>query len=536
MNSVTKRRFLQLNTLKRVGIIVIFSLFSTPLAFSQEVENSNIYHHRITASGQEVSNTNAVITIEVNKIFIAPESHRKGIISSHLYGSNWASWRKFSGPIKKKAELLNLRLIRLGGSQMSRYNWRTGKLTFPGKERVESQPTNVDNFVKSCRELGAEPFIQINAMGWAPNDKNNDTFEKCITAEDSADLIIYLNKTKGYKVKYFEIDNEPFIWDGIHSDIWDYEISVEEYTEIFKEYAYKMKRAQDQITSADDIKIFGPAISILTSWKHDVFSNVIYFLKECKKFENDKTNNPEEYRILDVLSFHYYPLFRTDWRNPRSFIPEGVPAMLESVQTWYNPSYINRYDYNLSKGEPAYIIPRFNKYIEKYYPGTELAVTELGVDSANNIKYEPMVEPIYMADLWGIMAKYGVDYAMPHWVAHSDPCFGLISYTKNRPIYYPFMLYSQHFDGTILVADSNKSDLLNVYACRDEEKNIVLMVVNKDKNDYHTAVNLVGYKGTAVKNKFFYTFKKYSLTCIKISQDTKIKTVDVWVYTVKLTH
>ncbi|MFH1239119.1 MAG: glycoside hydrolase family 44 protein [bacterium] len=511
-----------------IGVIVIFilRLFFIKSANAQDEKQNLLKHYTITQSGEEVKKVEAEISVEVNKPYLTPDSDNNGMISPHLYGSNWASWFKFSPSAEEVTRPLELKVIRLGGNQMSRSNWRTSKLTFPLRRDVESQPASIDNFVQTCHDLGAEPLIQINAMGWAPNDKNNDIFEKCLTERDAVDLIIYLNKTKGYNVKYFEIDNEPELWYETHSDVFDKEVGLKEYTEIFKKYAYALKKAQAEINSADNIKIFGPVVS-----KSEHFFEVPYFLDECLKFEKDKVKNPQGYRILDVLSFHYYSLYRTDWKKLRSLIPEGTPAMLESVQTWWNPSYVNRYDRNIPLDETAGLIPQFHKYIKKHYPGLELAITEISVDSSEGVKFEPVMEPIYMADLWGIMAKYGIDYAMPQWVKHNDRQFGLTGANGSiRPTYYSFMLYSQHFRGKVLIADSNKSDLLNIYACDDENGNIVLMVVNKDNKDYATAINLIGYEGTAIKNKFYINSRKYSLTCIKIPQDKKSSMADVWTY------
>lgn len=64
----------------------------------------------------------------------------------------------------------------------------------------------------------------------------------------------------------------------------------------------------------------------------------------------------------------------------------------------------------------------------------------------------------------------------------------------------------------------------------DNEGNLVLMVVNKDRKDYQTKIQLSGYPGKAVDNTFYYVFKRYSLTCIKLPKDIAKNQGDVWVY------
>lgn len=60
---------------------------------------------------------------------------------------------------------------------------------------------------------------------------------------------------------------------------------------------------------------------------------------------------------------------------------------------------------------------------------------------------------------------------------------------------------------------------------------LVLEVINKDGGkDYHAKIQLQGYKGKAVNSIFYYTFKKYSLTCLRIPKDTSKTQGDVWEY------
>jgi glycosyl hydrolase family 44 len=477
-------------------------------------------HSTISGDGARTSGADAQLKVDAGE----PDDESAPKISPTLYGSNWASWCKFSAEAQAKAKALNLRVIRFGGSQISRYNWKNGKYTYPLSRRIEKAADTLDQFIAACRQVGAEPLIQVNALGWAPNPKNLGKFEKCLTEQDAADLVTYLNKTKGYGVKFFEIDNEPDIWNEIHPDIHPTESSLPEYTALYKRYAYAMKKAQAAVGSAE-IKIFGPAAAKM----YDL-EGVRTFMRECREFEKDRAANPEGFRILDVLSFHHYPLLRTNYEDVNSFIPEGVPAMLESVQSWWNPDYLNRYEHNQPMGEARCLIPRFQKFIQESYPGTQLAVTELGVDSGPRTRYLPVVRPIYLADLLGILATHGVDFAMPGWVWHSDPVFGLAHQTEDRPSYYPLMLYSEHFNGTVLKASSSLGDLLNLYACKNERGAVVLMIVNKDDKDHLPEIRITGYHGAAVKEKFRVQSPRYSLTCVILPADPNAREADVWTY------
>lgn len=496
-------------------------------------------HTTISGRGMESGQCEAAITVDLNTPFVDPDSHNKGRISPNLYGSNWGSWLA-ALPAREKVLPLNLKVIRIGGNQMSRYNWRTSKYTMGGINAVYQQPS-FDEFIEYCRSVHAEPLIQVNAMGWAPGDAGG-RMENCMTAKDAADLVTYLNGKKGYHVKYFQVDNEFDCWHWNHRDLWgEKPCTGREYLQRYLAYAVAMREAQSATGSPEEIKIIGPEISSgangFKSWdpteSYDGLDSFVpYFLRECKRFEQDKVRNPKGYKVIDILSFHHYPLFRRNYQDAKSFIPEGVPKMLESVQTWWNRKYINQYDNNQPKGVVLATIPRFNRWINEYYPGLELAVTELNVDAASSIRYDPVMKPLYQADLYGIMAKYGMDYVLQFALNSEDDSFGMVNqYNEVMPQYYPMMLYARYFKGTVLTASSDKGDLLNVYACDDGEGSIVLMVVNKNgRKDYPTKIQLSGYTGKALEGTFSYTFKEYSLTCIKIPKDKAKTEAEVWEY------
>jgi hypothetical protein len=506
------------------------------LCFAAEPSVAPPEHTVLTEASTALGKEDTEVNVDTQKPFVAPGSPSQGKISARLYGSNWANWVRLSDDLMmEKTAPLNLKIIRLGGSQISRYNWRNNKYTFPDKTQVYEGADSIGEFVRSCRRLGAEPLIQINVLGWAPNPRNRDRFEKCLDVQDAVDLLVHLNRTKKYGIRYFEIDNEFSIWHETHSDVVPKAATIADYTELYLRYAYALKKAQAQIGSPQDIEIFGPVAC--EAFKFD--SQLPYFLKKCAEFEKDQSRNPEGFRVLDVLSFHYYPLFRTDWKDTKSFIPEGVPAMLESVQTWWNPSYVNRYDHGQPLNQPgACLIPKFHQEIADLYPGTKLAITEVNVDSGENVRYDPVMVPLYMADLYGVLAKYGLDYVMQYDVAHNDSAFGLISHGldnpsdtgKIRPAYYPLMLYSQHFKGTVLTAQSSRSDQVNVYACNDGEKHLVLMIVNKDAKDHRVQIRLSGYQGNAVRERFGIQSPGYSLTCMRIPMTAGQGPAEMWVY------
>ncbi|MBZ9577967.1 CIA30 family protein [Patescibacteria group bacterium] len=452
------------------------------------------------------------------------------MISPCLYGANWGVWLDL--PDKKKVAPLGLKLIRAGGPFMDRYNWRSSKYTFPANEKALTM-TDLDEFIQYCRQIGAEPLIQINALGYAPDEKNKDKFTKCMDPEDTADLVRYLNKERGYNIKFFEIGNEPFIWHDVHFDVRKTPCSIREYFEIFKKISVAMKKAQAEINPALQIKIFAPAIS--SSWMNwgtlspeDSQRQIIeYFLNKCYEYQNNKTENPEGFRILDVLSFHLYPIFRDPLTGK---IEKDISLILRSTQTWWSHNYINNYDHSLPCGQIGEVLPKFKKWIETNYPGTELAITEFNIESQSMVDYDPIIKVLYLADLYGIMAKYRVGYATQFCLNSSDHNIALIDETDNiTPLYYVLALYSLNFKGSILDAGSSLPGRLNVYACNNGD-NIIVMVVNKEKKSFYTEVILEEGPEGEDAISFSHNFPALSLTCIKILANKSNNLAEYWEY------
>jgi hypothetical protein len=470
-----------------------------------------------------------VITVNPDMPFRAPYSNNNGKINPRFWGTNWAQWLN-SFPDARLTKNMKVKLIRVGGNFMSRYNWHNSFFTSTGSSRAKPQPT-MEAFVAWCRSVGAEPLIQINAMGWAPSDKPGNPMENCMTEKDAAHLVTYLNGIKKLGVKYFEIDNEFDLWGITHRDVWKSgAVTGKEYADIFIRYSVAMKKAQGAISKSEDIKILGPVNCIAwNGWKTlanfdddgEFDSFPPYFLKVCAEYE--RTHGM---RILDIYSFHFYSSYRPDYNDGKRFIPEGLPAMLESVQVWWNQEYVNRYDQAIPRGKTWAVIPQYRKWIAENYPGTELAITEFNLDAASQIIYEPGLREIWQADLYGIMAKYGVDYALQFSLNSDDLPMGMINqYDDVNPGYWIYRMYSGNFTGTVVQSGSDRPEILNVYSCIQDSGNLVIMVVNKDTRQDWTAVVILGQSGSAILER---TFPRMSLTCIKIPKNRNKAEVTVY--------
>ncbi len=465
--------------------------------------------------------SDGLVKIYTDKKFVVPYKNKPAKISNYFYGTNWGMWLD-SFPDKELVKSLNLKIIRAGGNLMSRYNWRTSKYrdTSIGETYVYRIPT-IDEFVNYCREVGAEPLIQINMLGFAPNEKNNDSFEYCMDEKSAAELVKYLNGIKKYNVTMFEMDNEPFIWHFTHKDVVKKPISVNEYFEKLKKYVIAMREEQQKINPKTQLVIFAPAIC--TSWidwgtygdtnYYGFDSAVDWLIKKCAEFEQNKKENPKGYKLIDVLSFHIYPRFRINWEDPYDFIPQGLPKMLESTKTFWDENYINYYDFNQVRGIPTRVFPRFNEWISKYNPSLELALTEFNIDSTPRINYPEVLRPLFIADVIGAAAKYGVDYFMQFCLNDYEGGLGMINESDEvNNIYYVFKLYSNNFYGDVLETKTSLYEV-STYAADDGE-NYVVMLINKNPAKLKIKLNFL-----PTNKNFIVVTEPYSIYCFKTKKD-----------------
>ncbi|MDD5060212.1 MAG: glycoside hydrolase family 44 protein [Candidatus Omnitrophica bacterium] len=491
---------------KEEGEILInkIQLFNNPRSKGSRIERARPPRHYTSDLTLKPGNYD-------NEIVISDSGNNP--IGPYFYGANWGVWLDL--PDKEKTAFLKLKVIRAGGPFMDRYDWRRSKFTFPGNSR-ELDMVNLDEFVKYCRNIGAEPLIQVSALG--DNAQDN-----------AAELLTYLNQEKGYGIRFFEIGNEPFIWHEVHFDRRNYPCSLAEYFEIFKKISLALRSAQDKIDPNLKIKIFAPAIE--TSWfnwsslsEEDEQKPVLgRFLKMCKDFEKNKESNPKGIKLIDVLSFHLFPSFK-DSPSLKGEVDSSL--ILESVQTWWNLDYVNKYDSSLPLGKASGVIPALKDTIRNNYPGIELAVTEFNVESKSMVNFDPLTKALYLADLYGIMARSGVNYFMQFCLNSSDQNAALLDDIDNiTPLYYPLALFARYFNGNILDVKNTNSERLSIYSCGRQD-DIVIMAINKD-NFAKKARILLKVKG---ESDFSLFFPAMSLTCIRIDKNNPSQKAECWEY------
>lgn len=454
---------------------------------------------------------------------IQTTSPKGPMIDKNFYGADTNGFSRL--PSNEFVSPLNLGYVKFGGNLHSVFNWNLNKYLESryGISNVYAPLVDRIEYVQNVYQ--ATPMFQINMLGWQPDYDSNGNLKMMQTADanHAANAIQFLNGTNQLGLKHILMGNEPFLstdTHGIQSP------SADEYIEKYIQYAVALREGQIAAGGrASDLKLWGPEMATgWTGWQtnhpKDCIVNwnipggvecsygngkftefVPYFLSRIAAFENDKALNPKGYKMLDYLTWHYYPLFRNDFNNRDSVIvdnsgSQNVAAMLESVNVWTSPTYVNRYDSSSPKRIVPNILNKFKNWRNQYYPNAQLGVTEFGIDSANDIAYHPIVRPLYLADLMPRLAEGGLNHFFNSFLQgrNSGDKWGMINNEGRTHLYYVYSLFSNNFKGQVVSTKSTAHDKVTVYSVKTATGTNVFFI-NKDTKEHNTAVNIVTASG-----------------------------------------
>lgn len=442
-------------------------------------------------------------------IFPEKEKHK---ISPYIYGVN----QDIPVDVKITAR-------RLGGNRMTGYNWENNASNAGSDWQHYSDNYLLDNLgvlIKDKEETGKlltlfhEKSISLNAYslitlplaGYVSKDKKGPVSEQETAPSerwakvlfkknsplslepDKNDDFVYLDEEVNFLVskygkantqtgvKGYALDNEPDLWASTHPRIHRNKTGAEEYIE-------KSIQAAIAIKSVDEYaEVFGPVSYgyngfktfqdapdfVEARWKYGWY--LAYYLARMKE-----ASEKQGKRLLDVLDIHWYPEARGNGK--RITFTQGNPdenayARVQAPRSLWDKNYIeDSWICNDAKDCPIYLIPRVKEMIDKYYPGTKLAITEY--------EYGAGFHPsggIALADVLGIFGKYGVymaNYWMVEWGAYSLAAFRLYrNYDGNGGCY-----------GDINVkATTSDIEKSSVYAALNSRENNQLHIILINKN------------------------------------------------------
>lgn len=257
--------------------------------------------------------------------------------------------------------------------------------------------------------------------------------------EDAAAVVKYCKDNK-IRVDIWAIGNEPDLY-GPHRG--DKSWTPEKYAKVFREFAAAVKKVDPKA------KIVGPMVSQpYDGW-------ILTFIKECGD-------------IVDVLGWHWYPT--------------GPSADSETALTTaeYAGEMVQRYREYLTD-------PETNP--KGYQRTIELGINEYAIHWNSQMfrHLTDMVGALWTAEVMGQFALNGVDYSHyfclgaygGHAMFEDPPSY------MERPVYYSFLFYANHF-GREMIPATSSDDLVRTFASKNGKGKTYVMVMNQSSDETKT--------------------------------------------------
>jgi hypothetical protein len=453
-------------------------------------------------------------------------------ISPYIYGINFAS--------EAVAEELKLPVRRWGGNGTTRYNWQLDVHNTGGDWFFENVPEEndhpellpagsaADRFVEQDRRTGTRSLLTVPLIGFTPkrrltghpfdcgfkvslygpqdrvdewdNDCGNGTLNGVELAGNQAsdtstpidetfvsDWIGHLRtrfgKASAGGVLFYNLDNEPMLWNSTHRDVHPSPTSYDELRDLTLTYAAAVKAADP------GAKTLGPA---LWGWcayfysaadgcgpgpdrqAHGGLDFVPWYLQQLQLYQQAHGK-----RLLDYLDLHFYP--QAQGVYSRFTGDAAVQALrLRSTRALWDARYVDE----SWIGQPVRLIPRMKQWVAQHYPGTKLAIGEYNWGAPQHIN-----GALAQADVLGIFARQGL-----HLATLWDPPESM------APLLYAFRLY-RNYDGqggafgeTGVSATSGNRERLAIYAAqRSSDGALTLVLINKTKQRLTSPLALSGF-------------------------------------------
>lgn len=460
-------------------------------------------------------------------------------ISPDIYGINF-------GPDALVAEL-NMPIRRWGGNAATRYNWRLDVANRASdwffenipeeNEHPEQLPDGsvIDDFVAFNQQAGTKSVLTMPLIGWTPKSREiscgfsvakygaqqqvdpwqadcgngirtdgsaitgNDPADTSLAIEPSfvSDWVAHLVSRFGTAaqggVTHYSLDNEPMLWQYTHRDVHPDPVGADELRDRTYAYASAIKEADPSAQTAGPV-VWGWSAYFNTALEQSnesVISRKVLggaddapfvgrYLQDMKTYED-----ANGVRILDYLDLHFYP--QAPGVALSSAGDSATQALrLRSTRALWDPTYVDE----SWIGQPVYLIPRMREWVQTYYPGTKLSISEYNWGGLEHIN-----GALAQADILGIFGREQLDMAML-WAALD----------ADQPYAYAFRLYLDYdglgsqFGEVSVHAESSDLDRVSIYAAqRMSDGAATIMVINKSGTAITSEllVNDEGLFGTA---------------------------------------
>lgn len=447
----------------------------------------------------------------------------KKAVSPYIYGKN----ESFDKPAEFYKDA-GLRFARMNeGNNATKYNWRRKITSHPdwynnvyssdwdamSKEVATNQPNmevmwafQLIGKVASSKDHNFDDWSFNNSQWWDGVDQNlagggipntanpkgkalveGDTSKYLMNwpADSTVEILNHWFGANGIGLNknhflYWNMDNEPDIWNGTHDDVMSALIPSSEFMDRFITVAKKARAL------FPEIKICGPVTT--SEWQWYKWGNeaitidgkyycwLEYFIKRLA--DEQKASG---IRLLDVVDLHNYP-----------YAPSDLDA-LQLHRMYYDKDYVypgangvktinGGWDNSQTK---EYIFQRINDWLTKYFGenhGITLGISEWG-PSANN----PNVCSVVYGSALGTFANNGIELFSP--------------WNWETGMWETLHLYSRYAKNYSVSSSSSLENTVSAYTTMNESADsMTIIIVNRDMNVSHnTSIHINGFfAGTGI--------------------------------------
>jgi hypothetical protein len=441
------------------------------------------------------------------------------LISPLIYGVAFAS--------KEQLLALNVPLNRSGGNAVTRYNWKLNAANHANDYFFESigetsavPGESADSFVAASKAGGAQPMLTVPMLGWVaklgpareklagfsvkkygPQQKTDQHMPDAgnglkpdgktnVTGTDPNDanlpatpdfqrgwvehLISKWGKAGGGGVGWYFLDNEPSLWQSTHRDAHPKGATMDEMLADTLAYAAMVKSADPTA------QVLGPEE---WGWPGFFYSGADQQYRGTHNYQGQPDRDAhggQEFipwllasvrahdrktgkRLLDYLTVHLYP---QGGDGGDDVSPPIEQLRSRSTRALWDPNY---QDESWIK-DKIMLIPRLKQWVQTYYPGTKIGVTEYNWGAEGS-----MSGATAQADIWGIFGREGLDLAT-RW---TTPALSSLTF-KAMQMYRNYDGHKATF-GSISVSDRvpDPDTLASFAALRQSDGALTVMVINK---------------------------------------------------------
>ena len=471
-------------------------------------------------------------------------SGEKKEISPYIYGMN-----QYGNINNYKNVTVNA--VRQGGNRYTGYNWETN-WSNAGEDWMNSSDTNIGDITNgagyAARQLSKEcaqynvpykittlqmaGYVAADKLGAVTTAAPSDRWLKVLTRKnselllepDTTDDAVYMDEYVNYLVKTlgdsttstgiqgYSLDNEPFLWNDTHPLNHPEECTADELIEKSIELASVVKEIDP------NAEVYGPALwgmlpcimagtngnytdAKWESIKGNYNWYLDYYLESMANAEKEAGK-----RLLDVVDVHYY--------SQDCSTDDGK---LQAARSLYDESYVENSWLQPYYGKYFPLLPNIKKSIDKYYPGTKMAISEYNLADISNeaTTGKNVISAIAEVEALGAFAENEVYFAT-YWGTLPE-----CPYVESAiNLYTNYDGEGSAFGDTLVETKSDDLSESAAFSAIDgnDDSNVDVVLSNKNKTESENAVITLDGSSSDYKSAVVYA----------VSQDhSDIRIIDV---------